>query len=116
MFHSIEPASPAKFRAEPSSGLNEASPVASPAMPAADPQPVERVVTLRRAASAQSPLGRRALPEMAPQAIEKPRFAPENGAPFTVNLKSAGPFWRAGDRQRRFAEVRRYATAIWRRA
>ncbi len=81
MFHSVEPAPPAKFLAEPSSGLNDAPPAALPAMSGADLQPVERVVTLRAAAPAQSPLARRARPEMAPQAIEKPRFAPENGAP-----------------------------------
>src|SRR5208283_5011573 len=51
-------------------------------MSGADLQPVERVVTLRPAASAESALARRARPEMAPQAIEKLQFAPENGAPF----------------------------------
>ncbi len=79
--HSVEPAPPAKFRAEPSSGLNEAPPAALPAVSGANLQPVERVVTLRAAASAESPLARRARPEMARQALEKPRFAPKNGAP-----------------------------------
>src|SRR5208283_6213774 len=74
-------APPAKFLAVPSKGLNEAPPAALPAMSGADRQPVERVVTLRPATSAESPLARRARPGMASQAIEKPRFAPENGAP-----------------------------------
>ncbi len=82
MFHSVEPAPPADFLAEPSSGLNEAPPAASPAISGADLQPVERVVPLRPAAPAESPLARRACPKMAPQAIENPRFAPENGIPL----------------------------------
>ncbi len=85
--HSIELAPPAKFFAEPSSGLSNALPVALPAMSGADLQPVERVVTLCPAASAESALARRARPEMAPQAIEKPRFALENGAPFPPRVR-----------------------------
>ena len=76
MFHSVEHAPPAKFFAEMWSGLNEAPPAASPAMSGAD-------VTLRFAASAESPVARRARPKMASQAIENARFAPENGAPFS---------------------------------
>ena len=81
MFHSVESAPPAKFFAEPSSGLDGASPAGLPAMSGANLQPVERVVTLRGAAPAQSLLARRARADVAPQAIEKPRFAPENGGP-----------------------------------
>ncbi len=90
MFHSVEPAPPAKFFAEPSNVLNETPPAALPAMSGANLQPVERVVTLRLAAPAQGPLACPARPEMAPQAIEKPRFAPENGAPLRSQSESRG--------------------------
>ncbi len=94
VLHSIELAPPAKFRAEPSNGLTKAPPAVLPATSAANLQPVERGVTRRPAALAQSPFARGARPEMAPQAIENPRFAPENGAP-------APPRARSGDRGRR---------------
>jgi hypothetical protein len=80
--NSVETAPHAEFLAQPFGGLSGALPASLAAMSGASLQPVERAVTLRRAGDkpARLPAPPFVRPEMAPQAIEKPRFAPENGA------------------------------------
>jgi hypothetical protein len=80
--NSVETAPHAELLAQPFGGLSGALPASLAAMSGASLQPVERAVTLRRAGDkpARLPAPPFVRPEMAPQAIEKPRFAPENGA------------------------------------
>ncbi len=95
MSNSVETAPHAEFLAQPFGGLSGALPGSLAAMSGASLQPVERVVTLGRAGDklARLPAPPFVRPEMAPQAIERPRFAPGNGGPLSrrpeTNLRPA---------------------------
>jgi hypothetical protein len=91
--NSVETAPHAEFLAQPFGGLSGALPASLAAISGASLQPVERVITLRRAGDkpARLPAPPFVRPEMAPQAIEKPRFAPGNDGPLSRRRKTNLP-------------------------
>jgi hypothetical protein len=77
--NSVEPAPPGAL-AEPLNGLNEALPAFLRRRFRGEPSAGQ---TRRHAAPVEGPVAPSARPETPLQAIEKPRFAPENGAPLS---------------------------------